>query len=103
MIMFSLSNTFYYLYRPFLAQMAADIDEVLVELKDNNDNVNGEGKDNDDTDTFLATFVALNAFGLLFSGMLCVLAGKVKLANLASFLPCKFFCICMSHIDLESG
>ena len=82
---------------PFLAKMAADIDEVLVELRDSE----ASGEDADDTDVFLATFVALNAFGMLLSGVLCVLASKVKLANLASFLPYPVLCGFFSSVGIS--
>ena len=72
---------------PFLAKMASDIDDVLVQLADSEDG-------GDDADVFLATFVALNAFGMVLSGILCVLAGKIKLANLASFLPYPVSLLC---------
>lgn len=69
---------------PFLAQVAADIDASLYE----------HGLQNDDR-AFLATFSALLGAGFLASGMLCILAARVKLANLGSFLPycvlCGFF------------
>lgn len=69
---------------PFLAQVAADIDASLYE----------HGLQNDDR-VFLATFSALIGAGFLASGVLCILAARVKLANLGSFLPycvlCGFF------------
>jgi hypothetical protein len=69
---------------PFLAQVAADIDASLYE----------HGLHNDDR-IFLATFGALLGAGFLSSGLLCILAARVKLANLGSFLPycvlCGFF------------
>ena len=65
---------------PFLAGIAADVDEVLASLP-------AAGEDRDDAPAFLATFVALNALGMLISGLFCVLADRVKLANLAGFLP----------------
>jgi hypothetical protein len=66
---------------PFLAKMAMDIDEVLVlQQQQQQDQVFSHG---DDTDVFLATFVALNAFGMAVCAVLCVLASHVKLANLA--------------------
>jgi len=86
---------------PFYAQMAVDIDSVLAEI-------NGD----DDISVFLATFVSLNAFGMLLSGLLCILAGKVKLANLAGYLPypvlCGFFSsvgvsIWMSAFKVDTG
>jgi MFS superfamily sulfate permease-like transporter len=64
---------------PYLGKMASDIDEVLVRLR-GDDSV-------DDTAAFIATFVALNAFGMMLSAFFCLLAARVKLANLASFLP----------------
>ena len=69
---------------PFLAQVAADIDASLYEY----------GLQNDDR-TFLATFGALIGFGFFASGLLCIIAARIKLANLGSFLPycvlCGFF------------
>ena len=86
---------------PFYAQMAVDIDSVLAEI-------NGDV----DISVFLATFVSLNAFGMLLSGLLCILAGRVKLANLAGYLPypvlCGFFSsvgvsIWMSAFKVDTG
>lgn len=69
---------------PFLAQVAADIDASLYQ----------HGLENDDR-AFLATFGALIGAGFFASGILCILAARVKLANLGSFLPycvlCGFF------------
>ena len=71
---------------PFLAQVAADVDASLFE----------EGLENNDR-VFLATFGALICAGFLASGILCILAARVKLANLGSFLPycvlCGFFSV----------
>ena len=81
---------------PFLAQMAADIDEILVQsaIADGQD-------DNDDTATFLATFVALNTFGMLLSGILCIAAGKIKLANLGGYLPYPVLCGFFSSVGIS--
>ncbi|CAB9515416.1 solute carrier family 26 [Seminavis robusta] len=69
---------------PFLAQVAADVDASLFE----------HGLENDDR-AFLATYGALIGLGMLFSGVLCILAARIKLANMGSFLPycvlCGFF------------
>jgi len=75
---------------PFYAQMAVDIDSVLAEI-------NGD----DDISVFLATFVSLNAFGMLLSGLLCILAGKVKLANLAGYLPYPVLCGFFSSVGIS--
>ena len=69
---------------PFLAQVAADIDASLYQ----------HGLQNDDR-VFLATFGALSGVGFMASGLLCIMAARIKLANLGSFLPycvlCGFF------------
>jgi len=69
---------------PFLAQVAADIDDSLYQ----------HGLENNDR-VFLATFGALIGFGFLVSGIFCIMAARIKLANLGSFLPycvlCGFF------------
>ena len=75
---------------PFLAHMAADIDSKMVEL----------GLQ-DDTATFIATFVALNSFGVFLSGALCVLAGRIKLANLANYLPYPVICGFFSSVGIS--
>jgi len=75
---------------PFYAQMAVDIDSVLAEI-------NGD----DDISVFLATFVSLNAFGMLLSGLLCILAGRVKLANLAGYLPYPVLCGFFSSVGIS--
>jgi hypothetical protein len=80
---------------PFLAQMAADVDEVLVEMQNDTDS------ERNDMAVFLATFVALNAFGMLLSGALCILASKVKLANLAGFLPYPVLCGFFSSVGIS--
>eukprot|EP00974_Lingulodinium_polyedra_P108784 10528007-Lingulodinium_polyedra.AAC.1 len=50
---------------PFLAKMAMDIDEVLVlQQQQQQQQQDQEFSHGDDTDVFLATFVALNAFGM---------------------------------------
>lgn len=54
-----------------------------------------------DMEIFLATFVALNAFAMLLSGLLCILASKVKLANLASFLPYPVLCGFFSSVGIS--
>ena len=82
---------------PFLAKMAIDIDEVLVVVQQQQ----VEGEEVDDTDVFLATFVALNAFGMVVCGVLCVLASHVKLANLALFLPYPVLCGFFSSVGLS--
>lgn len=66
---------------PFLAHLAQAIDETLY-------------KHNlqDDDEVFLATFGAVLAVGFLMSGGLCVLAARVKLANLGAFLPYSVLC-----------
>ncbi|KAL7550719.1 hypothetical protein ACHAWF_013954 [Thalassiosira exigua] len=72
---------------PFLGQMAADVDEILVQLRVDGGHVDDEYDDDDDASAFLATFVALNACGMLLSGILCALSNRVKLADAAGYLP----------------
>ena len=61
---------------PFLAVMAAEVDNVLFEHNlHNNDRI------------FFATFGALAATAMLAGGALCVAAARIKLANLGNFLP----------------
>ena len=64
---------------PFLANVAAVIDETLYKDPD----VTEEGSD----EMFLATFGLLASMALLLSGALLWLASVFKLANLGSFLP----------------
>jgi hypothetical protein len=66
---------------PFLAQLSETIDQVLWE----------NGMENHDT-VFLATFGAVTGVGLLLSGSLCILAARVKVANLGAFLPYSVLC-----------
>lgn len=61
----------------------------------------GNTESHDDMEVFLATFVALNAFGMLLSGLLCILASKVKLANLAGFLPYPVLCGFFSSVGIS--
>jgi len=84
---------------PFLAKMAMDIDEVLVLQQQQQQDQ--EFLHGDDTDVFLATFVALNAFGMAVCAVLCVLASHVKLANLALFLPYPVLCGFFSSVGLS--
>mmetsp|Transcript_13080 Transcript_13080/g.27490 ORF Transcript_13080/g.27490 Transcript_13080/m.27490 type:complete len:1323 (+) Transcript_13080:168-4136(+) len=81
---------------PFLAKLAADVDESLVAARDSEST-----EDIDDSAAFLATFVALNAFGMLLSGVLCVLAAKIKLVNLAAFLPFPVLCGFFSSVGIS--
>lgn len=66
---------------PFLAGLAQAIDEVLWKRG---------MQDNDQV--FLATFGMLLATGFIVSGGLCILAARVKLANLGAFLPYSVLC-----------
>jgi hypothetical protein len=69
---------------PFLANLALIVDTALA----NDDNVTRSENDA----IFLATFGVLSAIGICFSGLLLVLAGLFKLANLGSFLPFPVIC-----------
>ncbi len=66
---------------PFLAGLAQSIDQVLYEhgMQDNDQ-------------VFLATFGLLLTVGFGLSGALCILAARVKLANLGAFLPHSVLC-----------
>jgi hypothetical protein len=66
---------------PFLAQLAQTIDNTLYQ----------HGLENNDA-IFLATFGAVTATGFLLGGVLCILAARVKLANLGAFLPHSVLC-----------
>lgn len=66
---------------PFLAGLAQNIDQVLWEHS---------MEDNDQV--FLATFGMVLAVGFGLSGCLCILAARVKLANLGAFLPYSVLC-----------
>lgn len=61
---------------PFLAVMASQVDDVLAKYN----------LHNDDT-IFFATFGGLVMTAMLLGGILCVLAARIKLANLGNFLP----------------
>jgi len=75
---------------PFLAQIAVDIDRVLAE----------QGLENEDA-LFLSTFVAVTAcFGLVLSGLLCIVASRFKLANLGLFLPYSVLCGFFSTVGI---
>jgi hypothetical protein len=89
---------------PFLAQIAVDVDESLVRMRPPQGGGGGGGDaeyDDDDAAAFLATFAALNALGMMSSGLLCALAGKVRLANLAGFLPFPVLCGFFSSVGLS--
>lgn len=66
---------------PFLAGLAQSIDHVLWE----------HGMEDNDQ-VFLATFGMVLTVGFGLSGLLCVLAARVKLANLGAFLPYSVLC-----------
>lgn len=66
---------------PFLAELAVTVDETLYL----------ENLQDDDV-LFLATFSAVIGAGFLLSGVLCILAARVKLANLGAFLPYSVMC-----------
>ena len=74
---------------PFLAQLATSIDQVLYEY----------GLENDH-DIFFATFGLVVSTSLLISGLLSVLAARVKLANLGAFLPYTVLCGFFSAIGV---
>eukprot|EP00977_Amphora_coffeiformis_P021592 scaffold9519_cov183-Amphora_coffeaeformis.AAC.8 len=61
---------------PFLAVMASKVDAVLAT----------HNLQNDDT-IFFATFGSLVVTAMLLGGILCVLAARIKLANLGNYLP----------------
>jgi len=61
---------------PFFYSMAAIVDQDLVEI----------GKADDDI-LFLNTFCLLSSMSLILTGALIVIGTKIKIANLASFLP----------------
>jgi hypothetical protein len=66
---------------PFLAHVAVTIDDVLHQ----------HGLADDDR-IFLATFSAATGAGLLLSGGMCIVAARVKLANLGAVLPYSVLC-----------
>jgi hypothetical protein len=66
---------------PFYAQMAALIDESLVNA----------GLENDDV-VFLTTLGVLSAVSLVLTGILILIGTKVKLVNLSAFLPYPVMC-----------
>jgi hypothetical protein len=74
---------------PFLADLAHTIDQELYKHGLQDDNV-----------VFLETFAAVAGAGLLLSGTLCVLASRVKLANLGAFLPYSVLCGFFTAIGL---
>ena len=61
---------------PFLAVMASEVDSVLAKYD----------LQNDDT-IFFATFGSLVVTAMILGGIICVLAARIKLANLGNFLP----------------
>ena len=74
---------------PFLAGLAQTLDQVLWK----------QGLQDDDA-IFLATFGLLLATGFLLSGALCILAARVKLANLGAFLPHSVLCGFFTTIEI---
>jgi MFS superfamily sulfate permease-like transporter len=72
---------------PFLARIADRIDSVL---HDNDDSV-GITEEEEDR-IFLATLGFVVAAAMVASGILCVLAGRFKVANLGAFLPYSVLC-----------
>jgi len=74
---------------PFLAKLAATVDEVLAQ----DSTIPPDEQD----DVFMSTFAVLSGLGMLGSACLIVLSSKFKLANLGSFLPypvlCGFFTV----------
>lgn len=64
---------------PFLANIAAIVDETLYQ--------DASVDEHDNDETFLATFSLLACVALLVSGTLLLLSSVFKLANLGSFLP----------------
>ena len=66
---------------PFLSNLAITIDRVLYQ----------DGLESN-TLLFLSTFTAVSSSALGLSGCLCVLAARVRLANLGAFLPYSVLC-----------
>jgi len=66
---------------PFFAQMAALVDESLVDA----------GLESDDV-MFLTTLGVLSALSLVLTGILILIGTKVKLVNLSAFLPYPVMC-----------
>ena len=66
---------------PFLSNLAITIDRVLYQ----------DGLESN-TLLFLSTFTAVSSSALFLSGCLCVLAARVRLANLGAFLPYSVLC-----------
>jgi MFS superfamily sulfate permease-like transporter len=71
---------------PFLARIAERIDTILQ----SDDSVNTTEEDEDRI--FLATLGFVVAASMVASGILCVLAGRFKVANLGAFLPYSVLC-----------
>jgi hypothetical protein len=69
---------------PFLAKIACVIDEVLFQDSSVSDDENDQ--------TFLATFSFLASVSLLLSGSLTVLASVFEVVNLGAFLPFPVLC-----------
>jgi len=67
----------------FLAPILASIAKVIDEDLANDSTISDEENDS----VFLATFAFLTALGMGLAGLLLILAGVFKLANLGSFLP----------------
>lgn len=73
---------------PFLAQIAESIDQVL-----NASTTIDDDNNNNKHQIFLTTFIVVTAgLGLVLSGILCIVAARVKLANLGLFLPYSVLC-----------
>jgi hypothetical protein len=69
---------------PFLANLASIVDEQLY--------LDPNVSDSDNDEIFLTTFSFLASLSLLVSGVLTILAGAFKLANLGSYLPFPVLC-----------
>ena len=74
---------------PFLAHLAENIDQGLYD----------RGLENDDG-VFFTTFAVALGSALFLSGVLCILAARVKLANLGAYLPYSVLCGFFSTIGI---
>lgn len=76
---------------PFLAQQSIIVDEMLHEV----------GMEDDD-DIFFTTVFVLSGLSLIFSGLLILLATRIKIANIGAYLPFPVLCGFFTSIGLLS-
>jgi MFS superfamily sulfate permease-like transporter len=89
---------------PFLAEAAAIIDKTIMEDWRSGVLTNSNENENDDelflTELWFGSFALVVSFGMFAAGSLLILASRVKLANLGTYLPYGVLCGFFSSVGI---